>query len=85
MSVITPEKFLEHMAQSDELVDHDGETCGMCYHMRLGAIVAREMIAAGEHEDLIGKWGKEQRRRWEESKFFKLWQEEKAAGTQQSF
>lgn len=52
-STITPETFLEHMAQSDEMVDHDGETCGMCHHMRLGAEVAREMIKAGEHEDLI--------------------------------
>lgn len=81
---ISPETFLEHMAQSDESVDHDGETCGMCHHMRLGAEVAREMIAAGglhvPNRNLVSEWEKEQRRRWEDSKFFKLWQEERAAG-----
>lgn len=27
---ISDQDFLERMARSDELVDHDGETCGMC-------------------------------------------------------
>ena len=77
---ISDQDFLERMARSDRLVDHDGETCGMCHNMILGAQVAREMIEAGEYEDVISKWVKESRRRWEESKFVKLWQEEKNAG-----
>ena len=30
---ISDEDFLELMAHSDDLVDHDGETCGMCHNM----------------------------------------------------
>ena len=60
-------------------MDHDGETCGMCHNMILGAEVAREMIEAGEYEDVVSKWTAESRS-WENSKFFKLWQEEKEAG-----
>ncbi len=77
---ISDQDFLERMARSDDLVDHDGETCGMCHNMILGAQVAREMIEAGEYEDVVSKWAAEARRRWEDSKFFKLWQEEQQAG-----
>jgi hypothetical protein len=38
---IGDQDFLERMAQSDSLVDHDGETCGQCHYMILGATVAR--------------------------------------------
>src|SRR3954451_13376368 len=72
--------FLERMARSDRLVDHDGETCGMCHNMILGAQVAREMLEAGEYEDVVSRWAGEARRRWENSKFCKLWQEETKAG-----
>jgi hypothetical protein len=77
---ISDQDFLQRMARSDELVDHDGETCGMCHNMILGAQVAREMIEAGEYEDVMSKWAEETKRRWENSKFFKLWQTEKEAG-----
>jgi hypothetical protein len=78
--VISDQDFLERMASSDALVDHDGETCGLCHNMILGAQVAREMIEAGEYDDVVDKWSTESRRRWEQSKFFKLWQEEQRAG-----
>ena len=29
---ISDQDFLERMARSDELVDHDGKTCGQCYY-----------------------------------------------------
>jgi hypothetical protein len=77
---ISDQDFLERMARSDELADHDGETCGLCHNIILGAQVAREMIEAGEYEDVVSKWAAETRRRWEGSKFFKLWQEEQQAG-----
>jgi hypothetical protein len=77
---VSDQDFLERMARSDGLVDHDGEACGMCHNIILGAEVAREMIAAGEYEDVVSKWAAEARRRWERSKFFELWQEERAAG-----
>ncbi|HEV3261232.1 MAG TPA: hypothetical protein VG013_30545 [Gemmataceae bacterium] len=77
---ISDQDFLKRMARSDELVDHDGETCGQCHYTILGAEVAREMIEAGEYEDVVSKWAAESRRRWEDGKFFKLWQEETKAG-----
>jgi hypothetical protein len=80
ISGIGDQDFLERMARSDELADHDGETCGQCCHLILGAEVAREMIEAGEYEDVVGRWAAETQRRWQATKFFKLWQEETEAG-----
>ncbi len=77
---IGDQDFLERMARSDDTVDHDGETCGMCHNIILGAEVAREMLETGAYEDVVSKWAAENRRRWEQSKFFKLWQEEVQAG-----
>ena len=77
---ISDQDFLGRMARSDERVDHDGETCGQCYYTILGAEVAREMIEAGEYEDVVSKWAAEHKRRWEKSKFYKLWEMEKNAG-----
>ena len=71
------------MARGDERVDDDGETCGLRHNMILGAQVAREMIEAGEYENVVSKWAAEARRRWENSKFVKLWQEEVKAGRTQ--
>jgi hypothetical protein len=77
---ISDQDFLERMARSDELADHDGTTCGHCHYMILSAEVAREMLEAGEYEDVVSKWAAETKRRWEESKFVKLWEKEKNAG-----
>jgi hypothetical protein len=77
---ISDRDFLERMARSDDLVDHDGETCGQCHYTILGAEVARERIEAGEYEDVVSKWAAETKQRWEKSKFFKLWEKEKKAG-----
>ena len=52
----------------------------MCNHIILGAQVAREMIEAGEYEDVVSKGSAETRRRGEDSKFFPLGQKEKEAG-----
>src|SRR6476646_10159652 len=73
---ISDQDFLERMARSDELVDHDETTCGQCHYQILGAKVAREMIEAGEYEDVVSKWAAEHQRRWEKSKFVKLWKKE---------
>jgi hypothetical protein len=77
---IGDQDFLEMMARSDRGVDHDGETCGLCHNIILGAQLAREMLEAGEYEDVVSKWAVESRRRWENSKFVKLWQAEEKAG-----
>jgi hypothetical protein len=72
--------FLSSMARGDELNDHDIETCGLCCRQYINAEVAREMIAAGQWENGTQVWAEESWRRWQESKFFKLWQEEQTAG-----
>ena len=77
---ISDQEFLERMARSDRLVGNDGETDGLSYHIFIGAQIAREMLEAGEYENVVSKWAAEDRRRWEDSKFFKLWQEETNAG-----
>jgi hypothetical protein len=77
---ISDQVFLERMARSDRAVGDDGETDGLSFNILIGAQVAREMLEAGEYEDVVSKWAAEARRRWEEGKFFKLWQEEKKAG-----
>lgn len=77
---VSNQGFLERMARSDELADHDGEACGQCRHMILGAEVAREMIEAGEYEDVVSRWAAETERRWRATEFFKLWHDETAAG-----
>jgi hypothetical protein len=77
---ISDQDFLERMARSDELVDHDGTTCGQCHHQILGAEVARELIEAGEYEDVVSRWAAEHKLRWENSKFVKLWEKEQNAG-----
>jgi hypothetical protein len=46
---ISDQDFIERMAHSDDLVDHDGETCGQCLNMILGAQVARELMEAGAY------------------------------------
>ena len=76
---LSDQDFLERMAESDSLVDHDAEICGMCCNIILGAQVAREMLEAGEYEGVVSKWATEARRRWENTKFFKLWQQETKA------
>jgi hypothetical protein len=32
---ISDQDFLERMARSDDLVDHDSETCGLCHNLSL--------------------------------------------------
>jgi hypothetical protein len=77
---INDQSFLERMARSDRLIEHDAETCGKCCYTILGAQVARDMLEAGAYEDVLSGWADETRRRWETTKFFKLWQEETEAG-----
>src|SRR5439155_23221448 len=77
---ISDRDFLERMARSDELVDHDGKTCGQCHYTILSAEVAREMIEAGQYEDVVSEWAAEHKRRGEKSELFQLWEKEKMAG-----
>lgn len=79
--VSTPEEFLRGVATLEESITCDTEKCGGCYKLKIGSEVAREMIEKGEFDEgAIGRWADEEQRRWRESKFFKLWHEESAAG-----
>jgi len=73
-------EFLESMSRADRLIDHDVEECGQCCHQSIMAQTARDLLAEGEILDGISKWAAESERRWREGKYFKLWQEELAAG-----
>src|SRR5262245_16484980 len=69
---ISDQDFLERLARSDALVDHDGETCGMCHNLILGAQVAREMIEASEYADVVSTWAAERQRCWRKSNLLKI-------------
>jgi hypothetical protein len=80
MGTMSDREFLESMARMDRLLDHDVEECGHCYQRFINAEVARELLAEGDILDGIDKWATEAERRWQEGKYFQLWQAEKAAG-----
>jgi hypothetical protein len=72
-------EFLESMSNMDALVDHE-DGCGQCEHQRIMAQTARDLLAAGNITDGIKQWSDESMRRWNETKYVKLWHEEVAAG-----
>jgi hypothetical protein len=72
--------FLNNMAALDEPMEHDPEVCGNCAHRRVGAELAREMLAAGDVTDAVGRYGDEWIARWERGKFFTLWADAAAKG-----
>ncbi len=75
----TNREFIESMANFDEVTCcNDIEKCGCCYHHFLFAEVAREMLTAENFDDAINKWVDETTRRWQESKFYKLWSDAEA-------
>jgi hypothetical protein len=78
----TDKEVLESLGRCDELISpEEVETDGLSFMMHTHAQVARDMVAKGDTDgDVLARWGKEVRRRWEEGKFFKLWQECKAQG-----
>lgn len=65
-----------------ENLEHDIETCGQCYFSYNMAQVSKEMLEKGDTKgkDVIKRMIEEHRKRWENSKYIKLWSEESAAG-----
>lgn len=59
-------------------LEHDIEKCGQCYFSYTFAQVAKEMLENGDTEgkDVIKRMVEEHRKRWEDSKYIKLWIEE---------
>lgn len=74
---MTDHEFLKSMSSMDEYVDHE-DNCGQCCHQQIMAQVARELLASDD-SDLVKKWSEITKERWEETKYFKLWQEETLA------
>lgn len=76
---LSDREFLESMARCDRLVDHE-DNCGHCATQMIHAQTARDLLAEGDVLDGIAKWSAESQRRWRQSKYFKLYQREQAAG-----
>ena len=75
---MTNRQYLEHVAQMDELLDHE-DNCGQCAHQQILAQTARDLLA---REQLVAPnevWDAA-KLRWQETKYYKLWKEEVAAG-----
>jgi hypothetical protein len=77
---IGDQEFLERMAATESQILGDPERDGLSCRMLIDAQVAREMLEAGEYEDVRNKWVMESLRRWRNSKFFKLWQKRQKSG-----
>lgn len=76
----TAKDYIESQSQ-DPLIEHDVEECGMCFHRHLMQQVAQEMLEAQDFaEDAPGRHWDEVTKRWQQGKYYKLYQEEKAAG-----
>lgn len=74
-------RFIDSMASTAGFIEHNAETCGCCCHRKIWADVALEMRAKGDvGEGALERWTEETTKRWHESKFFKLWKEERKAG-----
>jgi hypothetical protein len=78
-------EFLESVSHSDELMDHpdcmtEAGTCGFCMTLWCGAEAARKLLADGDVLNGIDKWTELRQKMWHDSKYYKFYQEEKAAG-----
>jgi hypothetical protein len=78
--VMSDVEFLETMARSDRFVAN-ADTSGLDHMITCGATVARQLIAAGDISDGIKKWSELSTKMWQESKYFRLYQEALATGT----
>ena len=72
-----PRRFLETSARMDDLVEHK-DNCGHCGHQIIMAETARDFLAAGNLD--INAYLTETRRRWEDGKYFKAYQEARRLG-----
>lgn len=73
------ERVLQTLAKIPDTLDHDGSTCGHCCYGRIMAAVAQELIG-GDAEDPLDEMAIRVRMRWEETKFYLLAKEARAAG-----
>lgn len=72
---------LEHFTKLDKYLDHSIEECGRCFYNYTMAQVAKEMVEKGDTEEgSFKRWSEELHKRWEVSKFYKLWVDEGEAG-----
>ena len=65
----------------DPYIEHDVETCGHCHKEKLKADAMAEVLEMNPAPENLLEAGLDlMKKKWQESKFFKLWQEERAAG-----
>lgn len=78
-------EILESMSTIDDYPCYEGEdhddSCGLCFYRRCMADGCRQVLASGDvGQDALVRADEIRKRLWEESKFYKLWKEEQAAG-----
>lgn len=62
-------------------IEHDVGNCGFCCKREIDANAMKDVLGIDpEPEDLLTAGYELANKRWKETKFFKLWQEERAAG-----
>jgi hypothetical protein len=80
----TGREMLSALAITDVMIPGDPEIDGMSHHALIWAQVARDMLLSDEpHTDLSETCrlhAEESQKRWQQSKFFKVFQEEGYAG-----
>ena len=80
----TGRDFLESMIFCGSVVDHQDD-CGHCGRQLTDAAAAREILdeyGDGEipMQEAVTRWADRADQMWHESKYYKLWKEEEAAG-----
>jgi hypothetical protein len=79
--------LLQSLCRSDTPLLHcdNREDCGICTQRKIGAEVGKELLEEHRQKpldavDAARRWSDECQRRFEQTKFWKLWQECKAQG-----
>jgi hypothetical protein len=71
-------RYLE--IQSETSAECPLSKCGTCTYRDISATVAQELLIYKLPRNAIRVWDEEVKQRWENTKFFKLWTKERAAG-----
>lgn len=79
MSCKNDREFLERMTMMDDMVDH-WDNCGHCATQIAMAAAARELLEKNDVFDGMEKWTELWKEKWQATKYYKLYQQEKEAG-----
>lgn len=54
--------------------EHNISICGLCYHRKIMSDIAKKLLKDGTTKNAIKDWDKEVRDKWQQSKYYKLYQ-----------